>query len=154
MHKYVLIIILIFTNNSQTEAQISNNASGKDLSNQYGTISYSIGEQFYVQKGTYYTLSEGVQYGNNNNYKPNSSTIKISIYPNPTSNLIKFQIQNTYSNNLSYRIFNNIGHELLYGRIENTNTPISLTQLPASIYLMKVYLEQQEVESIKLIKIN
>lgn len=154
MRKYALLIILTILYRSQTEAQISNNASGNDIFNYAGSIAYSIGEPFYIQKGSRITASEGIQNNNTNNTNATKSSFKVSIYPNPTSEFVHLNFQNEYSNNLSFKIYNNLGNELLHGRIQNTNTKISLTQLPASIYLLKVYLEQEEMKSIKIIKIN
>jgi hypothetical protein len=154
MYKYVFLILLILTNRYQTEAQVSNNASGNDLSNQFGSISYSVGEVFYIQKGSQYFLTEGVQNSITKNPSISKSTIKLSIYPNPTSDFIHFNFQNSYYSGLSYKIYNHIGNELLQGRIQSSNAQISLTQLPASIYLLKVYMEKEEMASIKIIKIN
>jgi hypothetical protein len=154
MYKYVLLMLLIILNNAQSEAQISINASGKDISNQYGSISYSIGEVFYVQKGSQQNLTEGIQNSMSVNSSKSKLPFKISIYPNPTSDIVHFNFQNTYSINISYKLYNNIGNELLNGSIQNISSKISLTHLPASIYFLKVFMEQQEVESIKIIKIN
>lgn len=154
MYKYVFLILLIFLNTTQTGAQVSNNTSGNDIYNQYGSVSYSIGESFYIQKGSRISSSEGIQNNNIDNTNPIKSTIKVSIFPNPTSEFVHLNFQNNYSNNLSYKIYNNQGNELLHGRIQNANTQISLTQLPASVYLLKVYVEQEEMKSIKIIKIN
>ena len=63
MYKYVFLILLILTNKSNSEAQVSNNASGNDIFNQYGSVSYSIGELFYVEKGSSISASEGMQNG-------------------------------------------------------------------------------------------
>lgn len=154
MYKYVFLILLILTNRYQTEAQVSNNALGNDIQSQYGSIAYSIGELFYVQKGSKFSSSEGIQNSYTNNLNGIHSAIKLSIYPNPTSDFVHIKFPNDFSNSLTYKIYNNIGNELLHGSIQNTNAQISLTQLPASIYLLKVYLEQMEMASIKIIKIN
>lgn len=154
MYKYVFLILLILTNKSNSEAQVSNNASGNDIFNQYGSVSYSIGELFYVEKGSSISASEGMQNGITINPVKTKSSIKVSIYPNPTSEFVHLNFQNEYSNSLSYKIYNNLGNELLHGRIQNANGQISLTQLPASIYLLKIYVEQVEMKSIKIIKIN
>jgi hypothetical protein len=154
MYKYVFLFLLIILNNAQSEAQITNNASGNDLSNQYGSINYSIGEIFYIQKGAQQTSSEGVQNGNTINPVKSKSNIKVSVYPNPTSDFIHLNLKSGFSNNIFYKLYNNVGIELLNGSVQNISSQISLTQLPASIYLLKVFMEQQEIENIKIIKIN
>jgi hypothetical protein len=138
----------------QSEAQISNNASGNDLSNQFGSISYSIGEVFYVQKGSQMNVFEGIQNGVTMNPIISNSSIKVSVYPNPTSNFINFKVQNLYFNDLSFILYNDIGHELLKGRIQNTIESVSISQFPASVYTLIVYRNQKEMTNIKIIKIN
>lgn len=154
MYKYVLLILLILTIRSQSEAQISNNASGNDIYSQYGSISYSVGELFYVQKGTEYTVTEGIQNGFTIHPSHNKTNIKVTVYPNPTSDFIFFKVQDLYFDNLSYKIFNNNGKELLNGTIQNINTSVSLNHLPPSVYLCKIYRKQSEILTYQIIKIN
>jgi hypothetical protein len=154
MCKYVFLILLILTNKTHSEAQISNNVSGKDISNQFGSIAYTIGEVFYVQKGSQYFLTEGIQNGITINPVKSNSSIKVSVYPNPTSDFINFKVQNLFFNNLSFILYNDIGHELLKGTILNSNTTVSLSQFPSSVYLIKIYRNQTEMAVYKIIKIN
>jgi hypothetical protein len=138
----------------QSEAQISNNASGNDLSNQFGSIAYTIGEVFYIQKGSQFFLTEGIQNGITINPIISNSSIKVLVYPNPTSDFINFKVQNLFFNNLSFILYNDIGHELLKGAILNSNTTVSLSQFPSSVYLIKIYRNQTEMAVYKIIKIN
>lgn len=154
MYKYILLILLILTNRSQTEAQISTNASGNDIYSQYGVVSYSVGELFYTQKGSELTSSEGLQNGASIHSSHHKSLIKIAIYPNPTVDLVYFKFQNSTVNNLSYKIYNETGNVLIQGTITNANTSVSLGQLPSSVYVCKVFKEQAELTSLKIIKIN
>jgi len=154
MSKYILLVLLFFIHNVQSEAQISNNASGNDLSNQFGSIAYTIGEVFYIQKGSQFFLTEGIQNGITINPIISNSSIKVLVYPNPTSDFINFKVQNLFFNNLSFILYNDIGHELLKGAILNSNTTVSLSQLPSSVYLIKIYRNQTEMAVYKIIKIN
>ena len=153
MRKYALLIILTILYRSQTEAQISNNASGNDIFNNAGSIAYSIGELFYVEKGAHNTTTEGIQNGITINPVNNKSSIKISIYPNPTSDYVYFKVQNLFYENYSFKIYNSNGTELLHGRIQNMNTSVSLSHLPPSIYLCKIYRDQLEMLTYQIIKI-
>ena len=153
MRKYALLIILTFLYRTQTEAQISNNASGNSFINNYGSIAYSIGELFYIEKGSEYRIAEGVQNGITINPVKTKSSIKVSIYPNPTSDLVFFKVQNLNFGTYSYKIYNSVGIELLSGRILNSNTSVSLSLLPPSIYLCKIYRDQVEQLTYQIIKI-
>lgn len=154
MLKYIFLFILIIFNRFQIEAQISNNVSGNTISNNYGSISYSIGELLYAEKGSQYTLIEGIQNGIAINLVKSNSSIKVAIYPNPTSDQIYFKVQNLNFDNYSYKIYNTNGIELLNGRIQNVNTSVSLSQLPPSIYLCKIYRDHLEMLTYQIIKIN
>lgn len=154
MLKYALLTLLIFLNSTLSEAQNSNNASGNDLLNSYGSVTYSVGEVFYVQKGAKYTLSEGVQNARMTHANRNNASFKVSVYPNPTSDFLNFKVQDLFFDNLAYTIYNETGKELLNGKIQNANTIVSLSQLPASVYLCKVYRDQVEMTTLKIIKIN
>ena len=154
MIKYILLLISIFLNLSYTKAQSSNNASGNDIYNNYGSIAHSVGEVFYVQKGTKYTLTEGMQNGITINAIHKLSTIKVSIYPNPTSDFVHFRVQNLYFKNLAYKIYDALGKELLNGNIIDANTSVSLSHLPASIYIIKIYRDVEEIQNYQIIKIN
>ena len=154
MYKYVFLLLLNILNNAQSEAQITNNASGNDISNQFGSIAYTIGEVFYIQKGSQFFLTEGIQNGITINPIISNSSIKVLVYPNPTSDFINFKVQNLFFNNLSFILYNDIGHELLKGAILNSNTTVSLSQLPSSVYLIKIYRNQTEMAVYKIIKIN
>jgi len=153
MYKYVILIILIVANISQIDAQISNNASGSAISSNYGSVTYSIGEICYVAKGSHYTLTEGVQNGITINPSNNKSSINVSIYPNPTSDLVYFKVQNLFFDNLSYKIYHIAGIELLNGKIHNVNTSVSLRYLPAAVYMCKIYRNQSEILTFQIIKI-
>lgn len=154
MRKYAILIILTILNIFRTEAQITINASGNTISNNYGSITYSIGEQFYVEKGAQYSLSEGIQNGFTINPIKTNSSIKVSVFPNPTNDLFYFKVQNLNFDNYSYKIFNSSGIELLQGKIQNTNTSVSLSHLLPSIYLCKIYRNQLEMLTYKIIKTN
>jgi hypothetical protein len=124
-----------------------------DVNNPSGSVAFSIGEITYTSKSTTYLINEGIQFGYTIHPNSNSASVKVTIYPNPTTDLIYFKIQNGYYNNLVYRIYNDGGKELMNGNIHNANTSASLQQLPASTYFIKVYNNIEEIVSFKLIKI-
>jgi hypothetical protein len=114
----------------------------------------SYGEVFFYTKGDYYASNEGVQNGMTINPIKSINNIAVSIYPNPTSDVVFFKVQDLYYNNLAYKIYNNVGIEILNGRIVNSNTYVSLRQLPASTYVIKVYRAYEESISYQIIKVQ
>jgi hypothetical protein len=136
-----------------TKAQISLNTSGLDIKNNYGSIAYSVGAPFYIQKGYNYLLNEGVQNGMLINFVNVKSSIKVEVYPNPTNNIVFFKVQNLNFNNLRYTIINSLGIEILKGNIINASTYVSLNPFPASVYYIKIYRDMDEILTYKVIKI-
>jgi len=152
IHVFTTFLIL-FSIITSASAQISINSCGMDVNNPSGSVAFSIGEITYTSKSTTYLINEGIQFGYTIHPNSNSASVKVTIYPNPTTDLIYFKIQNGYYNNLVYRIYNDGGKELMNGNIHNANTSASLQQLPASTYFIKVYNNIEEIVSFKLIKI-
>jgi hypothetical protein len=156
MSKYAILTFLTtILNASLLHAQSTTNVSGNTIYTPYnGSIAYSIGEQFYIQKGTIYHISEGIQNGIAINPIQDKNNIHVSIYPNPTSEIINFKVQDYNFYPIAYKIYNNTGQELINGRIIHYNTSVSLKQLPASIYIVKLFNDREEIMTYQIIKIN
>ena len=61
---------------------------------------------------------------------------KISLYPNPASNLIN--IKNPDARHLNFRILDVAGKELKNGRVTRDHEPITIDALPAGMYFVAV----------------
>jgi hypothetical protein len=130
------------------------NSSGVLIQSNFGSISVSIGEVFYLNKGSSYSISEGIQHGIVINKILTNSNIHILVYPNPTNDLIFFKVENYNFQNLTYQLYNILGFELLNGRITGTASFISIKQLPPSVYYLKIYRSENVMATYKIIKIN
>jgi hypothetical protein len=150
----VLILLNIYLSTQHVTAQRTLNASGVTINSPNGIVSLSIGEVFFENKASMFSQSEGIQNGIIINPIKNKSALKVAVYPNPTTDLLYFKIQDLYFNNLSYKIYNEAGIELLQGNITSSTSNVSLKQLPASIYLIKIYRNLGEIISYQVIKIN
>jgi hypothetical protein len=155
MKKYVLLYLigmqfLIPSSNAQTTL----NAGAININNNYGSITASIGEIFYVNNGQEFSIEEGIQNSILPVRDPNFSIIKIDIYPNPTNGSLYFKTDHFYNANLTYSIFNTSGHLVLNGVIFNNYVENSLSNLPAAIYYIKIQSNQDVIMTKKVIKIN
>ena len=151
---WLLILLNIYLSTQHVTAQRTLNASGITINSAYGTISLSIGEVFFENKALLFSQSEGIQNGIIINPIKNKSALKVAVYPNPTTDLLYFKVQDLYFNNLSYKIYNEAGMELLQGNITSSVSNVSLKKLPASIYVIKIYRNQGEIIAYQVIKIN
>lgn len=132
--------------------QSSFNCSGENVKSNFGSVSYSIGESFYVFKGADCKVNEGVQIGYVINPISTNASLRMSTYPNPTSDLVFFKVENLNFSNLSYLLFDAKGKLITKGRIVDTNSFISLKELPPSVYFLKCYRGLTEEVSFKIFK--
>ncbi len=154
--KIILSIYLFYlvTFSYNLNAQYSSNSSGLDIYNINGSVSSSIGEVFFLQKGINFKLDEGIQNGLTINASKKKSKVEVSIYPNPTKDLVQFKVQNLYYNNLRYSIYNACGIELASGEIKNETSQVSLKQFPSSVYIIKINRGITEERSYEIFKID
>jgi len=92
--------------------------------------------------GTGSTLAQGFQAGTYKitiiEEKPDIS-YQISIYPNPTDDLINIVIQTDEIPHLKIELIDINGKQLLFKEINNNNSQIRLSKYPNSIYFLKIY---------------
>ena len=150
--RMVFIILFFLQSFYSVKAQISINVSGLDITSNYGTINYSIGGIFFQNKGMNYHVNEGVQQCFIINPIYTHSKLRLSIYPNPTIDLIYFKVENFNYVDLHYILYDAIGNALLKGKILDTKSFISLKNLPSQPYFLKCYRGISEENSFKIIK--
>ncbi len=75
---------------------------------------------------------------------------KISVYPNPTNDIINI----TTSKSINYELFNVLGQTVkINGNIANNNTKtISLSQLPDGLYILKTEDQNKNLKSFRILK--
>jgi hypothetical protein len=93
------------------------------------------GENYYRLKTTY--LNDEEMYSNVVNIFNNGKTGFV-LMPNPTSDVLKIQMQQTNQQNAEVIICDLSGKQLWNGNITTANNTISVAQLPNGIYLLKL----------------
>lgn len=83
---------------------------------------------------------------------PGDEHFKVSVYPNPFEDQIHLNISEFYNNEITLRIINLLGEEVLsLKEAPGTKRSIDLSEQPAGIYFIRVE-DGNEVQSIKLLK--
>ena len=157
MHKYKITIILIFAF-SFIQAQETYISTGGNATGTTGNMSYSIGQVFYSTKtgtnGNY--INEGVQQPYEITILSNTKfakNIKLTAYPNPTTDYLKIDLNNYESNNVTFQLFNINGKILKSGKINNNQvTKINTTKLNSAIYILKINDNNKQIKTFKIIK--
>ncbi|RZK10364.1 MAG: T9SS type A sorting domain-containing protein [Flavobacterium sp.] len=155
MHKnnfmYLTFLLGAFSVNAQEALLVT----GANTSSSTGTVSYSIGQPFYISsQGTDGSLSEGVQQPYEISVvlgrDEKDIALKMKAYPNPTIDILQLYIENP--ENMSFILYDLNGRLLRQGAISHETTQIDMQGLPQATYFLLVKNNIKEVKSFKIIK--
>jgi len=121
-------------------AQEAVTAAGSNASDSGGTVSYSIGQVVYTtNSGASCIITQGVQQPYEiltvtgiNELGIRNEELGITLYPNPTNDLIKLKIDASTTlsiQSISYQLYDMNGKLLQNKKIEGTETIISMAEL-------------------------
>lgn len=142
--------------------ETATSASG-DAKGVGGTVAYSLGQVFYTEHSNLFgTISKGVQhafviYPAKNNQRVTLQAYpklnSLSVFPNPTANLLTLHIKDYYSSKLSYSITDISGNLLHSNKVMEQNTQIETSKFIPGIYFVNVYNEERKIiQSFKVLK--
>jgi hypothetical protein len=143
----------ILLQGQETIPATGGNATGSD-----GSVSYTIGQILYnTFSGSNGTVAQGIQQPYEISVvttveNTEGITLDFFVYPNPTSGLIKLIIKPFDHENWRFRLFDLNSILLQDKEIENEETEISLENLSASVYFLKVLNNNKEVKVFKIVK--
>lgn len=155
MHKNNFMYLTFLLGAFSVSAQETLTVTGTNASATNGTISYTIGQPFYVSsQGPNGSLSEGVQ-------QPYEITdvlgrdekdisLKMKAYPNPTIDILQLYVGN--QEDLSFILYDLNGRLLQRGIIRNETTQIDMHGLPQATYFLLVKNKERDVKTFKIIK--
>jgi hypothetical protein len=157
MKKLVLVILIVFTG-PPLLAQEAVVVSGSNATGSGGSVSYSVGQLFYViSTGTNAFVAEGVQ-------QPYEISVVTGIeqakdinlictaYPNPTIDLLTLEVEIADNENLYYQLYDMNGKLLISKKLIGNKTTISTANLAPATYFLKVIDNQKEVKTFKITK--
>jgi hypothetical protein len=139
-------------------AQSNTVSSGGDLQSNTGSVSYSIGQIVYTSditaagsnlKGVQQAYEIYTVTGIENNL---ADIINISISPNPTSDLLKIEIENTASEKLQYSLTSITGKLIERGVLQEQTSTIDMMNLASAVYFLNINNKNNQQETFKIIK--
>lgn len=106
-------------------------------------ISYSVGQvAIGTAKSTNFKVFEGVQQPIQISEMSIDEALRLNIelklYPNPTNDAVCIYRSDENESRLTYTIFSTEGAEIMNGVLEDVSTTVSLQNLPAAVYLLRV----------------
>jgi len=140
-----------------TNAQENTVSSGANASGAGGTVSYSVGQAFYITcSDSSGSASQGVQQPMEIQVvlgiEEHEINLYAKVYPNPTTDLINLSVGNTDTSGLSYQLFDYSGRVLTNGKIENKDTSIPMSRYPQAVYLLSVTKDNKTIKTFKILK--
>jgi hypothetical protein len=138
-------------------AQQSANTSGKNVSQNNTSVSYSIGEVYYnTTTKPNSVITQGIQQpyeiylisgiGNEKDVQ------LITTFPNPTSSTIKIVTHDIKIDGLNYKLYDLLGEEILSGDITSNQTELDLNNFMPAVYFIKVFRYNSTFKYFKIIK--
>ena len=155
----IILCLVLLSYSINIEAQKSINAGGSNVTTDFGSISYSIGQVFYTNlKNDYGTIIQGVQqpyeiFSLGKDEFP-QITLNLSIYPNPTTSLVylKINADNLYGYGCKYQLYDITGKLLLVESITDRESEIKMEHLPSNCYFLSVLQDYKIIKTFKIIK--
>lgn len=149
---FILCLVMSDLHAQESVLSGSGSASGD------GTVSYSVGQVFYLTKsGTDGAITEGIQQpfeilipiGIDND---KGITLECLIYPNPVNRFVKLKIENHEIINLSYQLYTMNGLLLQNMKIESDETFIPMEDLAKATYILKITENGKTLNTFQVIK--
>lgn len=156
----LVLIPLIATSQNIEPQKITHatiNIAGGDVSDDGGSISYSIGQVFFsAHYDPENLILEGVQQPVVISARPiveKEKNFKVVAYPNPGTDYFIIEAS-TYANRaLSYNFMDLQGRLLKAERFDKSGaTRVNIASLPVAIYLLRIYDNGKFIKTIKIIK--
>lgn len=153
--KVIIISSLSLIAYGELFAQQNPVPSGGDAIGTGGFFSYSLGQIEYITStGPSGTITEGLQ-------QPyeililsgiEETDIKLSVYPNPTTDNVVLTVENANTQNMTYMIYDLLGKVIENKKLNGSQTSISMVTLANDIYFIKVMNQDKELKIFKIIK--
>lgn len=154
--KYLICTILII-NVAFLYSQQVILSSGANANQGSGSISYSVGQiNCKTHAGVEGSVAEGVQQPYEISVIDNSEseTIKmnISVFPNPTINILNLKIEDTDFSDLNFKLFDINGKQIDGKKITSSDTQLNFSGMATSSYYLRLYQGERQIKAFKIIK--
>ena len=156
--KIIVLVISILCSLTTLHAQEVISTTGHNSTGNGGSVSYSIGQIFYITEGeTTGTIVQGVQQPYNITVisevkEAKAIELMICAYPNPVHHYLRLMVDNTPVNNLSYQLFNANGQSIARNHLTENETSIYMNNFSSAVYFLKIFESNKKVKTFKIIK--
>lgn len=136
--------------------QDATTATGGNASGGGGSVAYSVGQVAYTTHfGTTGSVSQGVQQAyviTSNGIDNPEIDLKVSAYPNPTTDFLTLSVEGNDALRLSYQLTDMNGKVLENNKLSGTQTQISMQTFVPATYHLKVLRGNRIIKTFTIIK--
>ncbi len=156
----LFLLLLIAIGLTETKAQQSINATGKNATGSGGSVSYSVGQVTYqTNTGANGSVAQGVQQPYEISVigidEAKDINLSVSAYPNPTTDYLELKVDASTTlsiQSMSYQLFDMNGKLLKSEVISGSQTRIAMNNFVAATYFVKITKGNKEIKTFKIIK--
>lgn len=138
------------------KAQTAVLTTGTTAAGANGSVSYSVGQVAYSQKGANLQITEGMQqpYEITTLEVDDESVMekKILLYPNPVRDFLNVDFGKENFHNSNYFLFDSQGKLIKSGNFSQQKTELNMSEFPTSIYIIQIFQNKKNIKTFKIIK--
>lgn len=141
----------------QLQAQQAVVPAGGNASGSSGSVSYTVGQVFYQTKeGPSAYATEGVQQPfeifNLTSVEDIEHSPGISIFPNPTSDYLIIELDESVNRSMNYAVFDVSGKQVDNQLLSGIRTAIPTADLSSGTYFIAIFREGEKINTFKVVK--
>lgn len=141
----------------QMYAQKAVLATGSNATGSNGSVSYSVGQIDYYNKGSNSQIMEGVQQAYEITTLSTSETLAadkkdILLYPNPFKDFVFLDFTTNDYKNSEFQLFDSSGKLLKEEKIKESKSEFNFSALPSAMYIIRVNKDGKNLKTFKIIK--
>jgi hypothetical protein len=85
--------------------------------------------------------------------EPTAENLRISVFPNPTSEMVEVEIPTTEKEDASYQVYSLQGRPFLSGKFNGNKVNLNISNLPTGIYQIRViYADRVDTKQISVVR--
>lgn len=152
---FYLFFLFVFSHQMRSQTSINAGAILISSTNS-GSSETSVGQLFYQQNQNSSTLEfQGVIQPLTTEVLSvdDTSTLALEsqVFPNPTTNNVQLHLKE-FNASLTYKVYNILGKEMLFKRIEALETTIPLAAMATGVYVLHILQDSNPIKTVKIIK--
>ncbi|WP_312991455.1 T9SS type A sorting domain-containing protein [Chryseobacterium flavum] len=154
--KFIYYLTFLVFPTAALHAQSAILVTGANASSGNGSVSYSIGQTTYLNKGTPTQVLEGVQQGFEittlSTQESSTDQNDILIYPNPFKDYLYLDFTTNDYRGSEYQLFDAQGKLIKKDMILQPKSELNFSSLPSAMYIIRVNRHGENVKTFKIIK--